>query len=156
MNFCIFSDDRGVNPFLVAAFYNHVTCAQLLVSHNCNMDIQGYLRVGGVTELKRPFNCVLDKQHWDIFKIMILGGFDISSQVEFWEKHGLPDCFFENLDMWAWLKDVLATPPHTLMQLCRRVIRNILGTDIHSKLEQLPLPPAGPIKPYLMMHDILG
>ena len=94
------------------------------------------------TEFKKinVFRCALELSHFEIARLLINSGYDITREKYLWTNENLPQSLVQNFDFWLELQ-IIMSQPTPLKELTRRILRKLLGHKIQSHLEELCLPP---------------
>ena len=147
-------------PVWYAAASGFAKTVQYFVSHNVPLDPIGLQNKKQNYEegdnhfatISKPLRVALEKKHFLIAKVLLLGGCDKGPLLE-WITNIPPAAYeeFHNLALIEWLHDFTSNP-QCLLQNCRLAIRKCLGINLTKKYDQLPLPLT--VKKFIMMEDV--
>lgn len=128
-------------PLLHAVLKNVPSCVKILLQHNCNVNMSGWVNGTSVS----PLIQALIQNQLEITKMLILAGAKFSKEA-IYQTYTINQFYHtaESLDV-----DVR---PIYLQQQCRIYIRNLLKPQFLEKLNQMMLPT--PLKDFLCLSEL--
>ena len=141
----LISDDCGVTPLLAAVSNDHLPAVVALLRYNCQLDVQGEVKVGYSVQLMTPLQSAISNGNFCIARLLVNCGACFQASENSFLLQGacasVPEKLVENPLFWSWLID-RASNPCTLFDATVFKIRRYLKTNLLSSISKLPLPPA--------------
>ena len=143
-------DSSGNLPVWYAAYHGHYEATVFFIQSNCALRCDQSVCRG--PHVSNPLVAALDKRRMDIAKVLLIGGCD-AEPLSDW-LFGLPTSTWteENTKYLEWLTSFVQNPK-ALSQMCRLVIRRVIGRHVLTSVADLPLP--NPLKDFISMNDLL-
>lgn len=128
-------------PLLHAVLKNAPECVKILLQHNCNVNLSGWVNGTSVS----PLIQALFQNHLEITKMLILAGAKFNKEA-IYQTYTINQFYntAENLDV--------SVRPVYLQQQCRIYIRSLLKPQFLEKLNQMMLPT--PLKDFLCLSEL--
>ena len=124
---------------LIATKEGHAEIVRELLQYNAKLESAGLLMVEKEYRKINIFECALVSQHFEIAKLLVHAGYDLTQEKYLWTNEEVPKQLVLNLEFWCWLRERIAQPI-TLLGTTKHKIRNCLGNNIHRKVLDLDLP----------------
>ena len=130
------------SPLLHAAQRNLTDCVKLLIRHNCNVNLTGFVNGTNLS----PLLVALLQNNLEITKILILAGakFEQTTIYQTLTTRQYYQTVEDNLHM--------ELRPVYLKQQCRVYLRQLLKTDFLNKLKEMDLPTR--LRAFLSMEEL--
>ena len=142
-------DKDGYSPLWFAIQENQINVVKFLLRANCRLNPPP--ECGSDTPWHCPLEAALNKQRFHLAKMLIVAGCDITALLEWLENNPLYSVEDENQEAVEFL-DQMTHVPRVLRQMCRMLIRKILGDDLQRKSMQLPIPPS--LQDYITLKEL--
>ncbi|XP_048754277.2 serine/threonine-protein kinase TNNI3K-like [Ostrea edulis] len=129
-------------PLLLAVHKNHRSCAALLIKHNCDVDLSGWVSGRSTT----PLTLALVRGNLKITKMLLLAGAKFCDPAVY-HSYTITQYYKtveDNLD--------IEVRPVYLQQQCRVCIRHLLKPHFLQKVRELALPK--PLKGFLEISEL--
>ncbi len=135
-----FTDSTNISPLLVASKTGNLEITEALLQFNPHLSIEGLVTVGPELRKLNPFQCAVVMGHLDIAKLLVHAGYHVTQDTILWTNENVADSLLLNTEFWSWLREVVSEPL-SLLEMCRRYLKELLGFQIRRHVSSLPIPP---------------
>ncbi len=134
------TDSTNISPLLVASKTGNLEITEALLQFNPDLNIDGLVTVGPELRKLNPFQCAVVMGHLDIAKLLVNAGYHVTQETILWTNENVADSLLLNTEFWSWLREVVSEPL-SLLEMCRRYLKALLGFQIRRHVSSLPIPP---------------
>lgn len=131
-----------LTPLVMAIQQKDIDIVRVLIDWNCRFDLTGRcFRQGDYYDIS-PFELAIRQGSWDIVKLMVLHGYNVSTLSYLKDSiivSDVPLTLKNNPEMLHFLS-YYASHPASLVNLCTLIIFKAIRSNISNKIKLLPLP----------------